>query len=90
MVTSFSEENGEDLLMDIQVAADALDNVPARLEMAGICDRMDIPLVHAASAAGTVRWPRSIPVSGRFRLFANFSGSKGIEEEIGNTSFTLR
>jgi molybdopterin/thiamine biosynthesis adenylyltransferase len=89
MVTSFSEENGEDLLMDIQVAADALDNVPARLELAGVCDRMDIPLVHGSVGGwyGTVatQYPGERTIQ---RLFANFSGSKGIEEELGNTSFT--
>jgi len=89
MVASFSEENGEDLLMDVQVVADALDNVPARLDLAGVCEQMDIPLVYGSVGGwyGTVatQYPGERTIQ---RLLAGCSGAKGIEKELGNTSFT--
>jgi molybdopterin/thiamine biosynthesis adenylyltransferase len=89
MVTAFSEENGEDLLLDVKVAADALDNIPARLALARFCDGMGVPLVHGSVGGwfGTVatQYPGENTIQ---RIYAGFTGQKGIEEELGNTSFT--
>ena len=44
----FREENAAQILAGHDAAADALDNVPARLLLAKHCRRLSIPLVHGA------------------------------------------
>ncbi len=89
MVTFFTEENGEDLLMDVQVVVDALDSIPARLELARVCDGMGIPLVHGSVAGwyGMVatQYPGERIVE---RLFSNASGTGVSVAGPVNTSFT--
>jgi len=50
MIASFTEDNGEDLLMDAHVAADALDNVPDRLMLQEAARRLGVPMIHGALA----------------------------------------
>jgi len=73
----FDCENGKRYLTGCQVVVDALDNIPVRLELAGTCREMQIPLVHGA-------------VEGWYgQLATQFPGDKVIEQiyahgETGN------
>jgi molybdopterin/thiamine biosynthesis adenylyltransferase len=48
--TAFCPENGRELLCGTTVVVDALDNIVTRLDLAGICRELGIPLVHGAIA----------------------------------------
>lgn len=50
---SLSRENGQELLAGANLAVDALDSIPARIELAGVCERLNIPLAHGS--VGVVR-----------------------------------
>jgi len=87
--TAFSPENGADLLAGCQVAVDALDSIQVRLELAQVCALLKIPLVHGAIAGWfghvTTLFPGDETLSAIYRAW---KGGKGIEETLGNPSFT--
>lgn len=86
---AFSQENGSELLDGAVLAIDAVDNIPARLELAEICSQLNIPLVHGAIAGWYGQVMTVSPGDGSMqKLYANWSGGKGIEASLGNPSFT--
>ena len=86
---AFTAKNGKELLQNVDLAADALDSVTSRLELAEICAERNIPLVHGAIAGwfGQVltQYPGEKALQ---RLYENRSHSIGAEQKLGNPAFT--
>lgn len=86
---SFSKENGIHLLKGANIVIDALDNIPARLELSRICRELAVPLIHGAIGG----WYGQIAVQtgdDEFlqEIYSGISHSHGVEKELGNPSFT--
>lgn len=86
---AFSPGNGSELLAACDLAVDALDNIAVRLELAETCRQLGIPLVHGAIAGWyghvTTQLPGDTVLQ---KMYASRSGEKGIEQQLGNPSFT--
>jgi molybdopterin/thiamine biosynthesis adenylyltransferase len=86
---AFSRDNGAKLFGGMDVVIDAVDSIPVRLELAEACDRLKIPLVHGAIAGWyghiTTAYPGEDSVA---KIYRHFKGGKGIEQTLGNPSFT--
>lgn len=71
------------------VVVDALDSVPVRRELAVACTGLGIPLVHGSIAGWfgqvTVQFPGESTLE---TLYSGFRGERGVEERLGNPSFT--
>jgi len=86
---AFSASNGPELLKSCGLAVDALDNIKVRLELAETCSDMDIPLVHGAIAGWYGHVTTLLPGDATLHeLYAHHCGNKGIEQHLGNPSFT--
>lgn len=87
--TAFSAENGADLLGGCHVAVDALDTIKVRLELADVCAGLNIPLVHGAIAGWfghvTTQHPGDETLQ---KIYRSWKSGKGIEQTLGNPSFT--
>lgn len=82
-------DNGVELLTGMDVVVDAIDNINGRLDLAQLCRRLDIPLVHGSIAGwfgqvGSIK-PGQPTMQ---KLYANRTAGKGIESTFGNPSFT--
>lgn len=86
---AFSPENGAELLAGCRLAVDALDTITVRLELAEVCTTQNIPLVHGAIAGWfghvTTQYPGDNSLQTIYRTPAS---GKGIEQALGNPSFT--
>ncbi len=85
----FAEENAEALLAGADCVIDAVDNVAARLLLEETCEKLQKPLVYGAIAGwygqvGTV-YPGERSLQ---KLYQHWQGGKGIEQQLGNPSFT--
>ena len=86
---AFSSGNGAELLSSCRLVVDALDNIAVRLELAETCARLGIPLVHGAIAGWYGHIATVLPGDATLRdLYACHGGEKGIEQQLGNPSFT--
>ena len=86
---AFDPERGPEMLAGIELVIDAVDNIPTRLELAEICSRLNIPLVHGAIAGWYAQVATIYPGDGTLqKLYANWTAGKGIESGLGNPSFT--
>jgi molybdopterin/thiamine biosynthesis adenylyltransferase len=86
---AFSFGNGPSLLASCALAVDALDNIAIRLELAETCSNMGIPMVHGAIAGWYGQVTTLLPGDATLQgLYANHCGGKGIEQHLGNPSFT--
>jgi molybdopterin/thiamine biosynthesis adenylyltransferase len=84
-----TRSNGNELLAGVDVVADAVDNVPTRMELAESCSTFGIPLVHGAIAGWYGHVTTIFPGEGTLqRLYSHWEGGKGIEAQLGNPSFT--
>jgi molybdopterin/thiamine biosynthesis adenylyltransferase len=85
----FSPENCAELLDGCQAVVDALDSIPVRLELASACSSLNIPLVHGAVAGWyghvTTLFPGDTTLK---QFYATTPSGKGIEQSLGNPSFT--
>lgn len=87
--TAFSPENGADLLAGCQLAVDALDSIPVRLELADVCTTLNIPLVHGAIAGWFGHVSTQFPGEDTLKtIYRSWKSGKGVEETLGNPSFT--
>ncbi|MCF8054008.1 MAG: ThiF family adenylyltransferase [Deltaproteobacteria bacterium] len=82
-------ENAVSLLADVDIVIDALDNFEARSCLLSFCSAKGVPIV-GGSIAG---WYGMIyhhisPPKNLLQIFTSLSGHKGIEEFLGNPSFT--
>jgi molybdopterin/thiamine biosynthesis adenylyltransferase len=81
--------NGRDLLDGADCVVDAVDNVTARLDLEAICSELSIPLVHGAIAGWYGHVATVYPGEGTLqKLYRHWTGGKGIEQQLGNPSFT--
>jgi molybdopterin/thiamine biosynthesis adenylyltransferase len=87
---AFTGRNGRGLIEKVAVVADALDSIPRRLELAEVCDKCDIPLVHGSVAGWygqvTTQFPGEYTLQ---KIYSRYSGERGIEKELGNLSFVV-
>jgi molybdopterin/thiamine biosynthesis adenylyltransferase len=84
-----SRANGRDLLADTNCVVDAVDNVTTRLDLDMICSELNIPLVHGAIAGWYGHVATVYPGEDSLRkIFRHWTGGKGIEQQLGNPSFT--
>lgn len=86
---AYAPENGEEILRGAQVVVDALDSIPVRLALAETCAVMGIPLVHGAIGGWygqvTTQFPGDDTIQ---RLYSRWVEGKGVEQQLGNPSFT--
>jgi molybdopterin/thiamine biosynthesis adenylyltransferase len=86
---AFSPENGADLLSGCRIAVDALDSIQVRLELAEVCNVLDIPLVHGAIAGWYGHVTTQFPGDDTLQtIYRAWKAGKGVEETLGNPSFT--
>ncbi|MCX8026604.1 MAG: HesA/MoeB/ThiF family protein [Thermodesulfovibrionales bacterium] len=84
----FNQSNCDEILKDVDVVADALDSIKTRLLLAKSCKRLGLPLVHGSIGGWygqvSVQYPEDD------NLISLFDGrdDKGIEQDLGNPSFT--
>jgi molybdopterin/thiamine biosynthesis adenylyltransferase len=87
--TAFSKSFGRDEIKGSRAAADALDSIPARLELAAICGELGIPLVHGSIAGWygqvAVQYPGEKIIE---TIFAGVHAARGVEARTGNPAFT--
>jgi len=86
---AFSAANGDELFSGVQLVVDALDSIPVRLELAEVCNRLNLPLVHGAIGGWyghlTTQFPGDKCIESVYR---NWTSGKGMEQQLGNPSFT--
>lgn len=86
---AFTTGNGTELLKGMNIGLDALDSIPTRLELAEICKKMNIPLVHGSIAGwygqAAVQFPGEDILG---KIYSRYKGKSGIETELGIPSFT--
>jgi len=81
--------NGAALLAGAAVVVDALDSIPVRRELAGVCGALGVPLVHGAIAGWYGHVATQFPGERTIeRLYASCTEGKGVEQELGNPAFT--
>ena len=86
---AFGQENSTELLKGVNVAADALDSIPVRLELAEACNEQSIPLVHGAIAGWSGHVAVQYPGENILQhLYAGKKTGHGVEKQLGNPSFT--
>ncbi len=86
---AFGPENGAALLGGSRVVVDALDSIPVRLQLAQACEGLAIPLVHGAIAGWYGQVATILPGERVLdRMYGGGGAGKGVEQEMGNPSFT--
>jgi molybdopterin/thiamine biosynthesis adenylyltransferase len=84
-----TQANGTDLLAGANCVVDAVDNVTTRLDLEALCSDLNIPLVHGAIAGWYGHVVTVYPGEGTLqKLYRHWQGGKGIEQQLGNPSFT--
>ena len=85
----FTRANGAELLAGADCVVDAVDNMTARLDLEAVCSDLKIPLVHGAIAGWYGHVATVYPGEGTLqKLYRHWTGGKGIEQQLGNPSFT--
>jgi molybdopterin/thiamine biosynthesis adenylyltransferase len=85
----FCKENGKALLSVTDVAVDALDNVTTRLELAGVCADLGIPMVHGSIAGWYGQVASQFPGETTLQtIYGRCADGVGVEKHLGNPSFT--
>ncbi len=87
---AFTGSNGRGLIEKVDVVADALDSIPRRLELAEVCEKCDIPLVHGSVGGWYGQVATQFP--GEYtlqKIYSRCSGEGGIEKDLGNLSFVV-
>lgn len=86
---SLSRENGAELLDQASLVVDALDSIPARIDLAEACGQLNIPLVHGSIAGWygqvTVQLPGDRTLQ---KLYEGCTTEKGVELELGCPPFS--
>ncbi|HEY6007507.1 MAG TPA: HesA/MoeB/ThiF family protein [Geobacteraceae bacterium] len=86
---AYAPANGEELLTGADVAVDALDSIPTRLALAETCAELDIPLVHGAIGGWYGQVATQFPGDDTIQqLYGRWTEGKGVEQQLGNPSFT--
>lgn len=85
----FTKDNGPEFLHAAHVAVDALDSVSVRMELAEVCETLNIPFVHGAIGGWYGQVLSQLPGEATLqKLYAGREAGTGIEKRLGNPSFT--
>ena len=82
------EENAHEILSGHDVVCDALDNLTTRLLVQKYADMLNIPLVYGAIAGWYGQVTTIFPGDNILGSIYQGGSNKGIEQELGNPSFT--
>jgi molybdopterin-synthase adenylyltransferase len=86
---AYAPANGRELLRNVHVVVDALDSIPTRLALAATCTELGIPLVHGAIGGWYGQVATQFPGDDTIqRLYGRWTEGKGVEQQLGNPSFT--
>jgi molybdopterin/thiamine biosynthesis adenylyltransferase len=86
---AYTPENGRELLSGVQVIVDALDSIPTRLALAKTCTDLGIPMVHGAIGGWYGQVATQFPGDDTVQqLYRRWVEGKGVEQKLGNPSFT--
>jgi molybdopterin-synthase adenylyltransferase len=86
---AYAPENGPLYLRGCHVIVDALDSIPTRLALASTCTELGIPMVHGAIGGWYGQVATQFPGDDTIqRLYSRWVSGKGVEQELGNPSFT--
>jgi molybdopterin/thiamine biosynthesis adenylyltransferase len=86
---SFSAANGAALFTGTQLVVDALDSIPVRLELADVCEALELPLVHGAIGGWYGHVATQFPGERTIQqVYCNWVEGKGVEQQLGNPAFT--
>jgi len=81
--------NGAALLAGCHCVVDAVDSVEARLEIAQVCRKRSLPLVHGAIGGWYGHVATVLPGDDSLqKIYRHWQGGKGVEAQLGNPSFT--
>lgn len=83
-----TEENCSEILKGHNVIVDALDSIRTRLVVQKYADELNIPLVHGAIAGWFGQVTTIFPGDKTLDLLYYNNDRKGLEEDLGNPSFT--
>jgi molybdopterin/thiamine biosynthesis adenylyltransferase len=87
---ALDRENGSGLLEGVRVAADALDRIPARLDLVRACRVRGIPLVHGSVGGWYGQVAVEFPGDGTLeKMYARCRGEQGIEKDLGTLAFVV-
>jgi molybdopterin/thiamine biosynthesis adenylyltransferase len=84
----FSENNGEEILRGHDVVIDAVDNIETRFIIQKIASKLNIPMVHGAIAGWYGQATTILPGDNTLDMVYPDKKVKGLENELGNPSFT--
>ncbi|WP_243372692.1 HesA/MoeB/ThiF family protein [Geotalea sp. SG265] len=86
---AYAPERAELFFRNVNVVVDALDSVATRLALADSCENLGIPLVHGAIGGWFGQIVTQFPGDGTIRqLYGRWVAGKGLEQRLGNPSFT--
>jgi molybdopterin/thiamine biosynthesis adenylyltransferase len=86
---AFGSTNGAELLSGVDVVVDAVDNIPVRLELAEVCAKLGLSMVHGAIAGWYGHVATVYPGDATLeKMYPRWNGEKGVESHLGNPSFT--
>ena len=86
---AYAPENGKELLQGAQVIVDALDSIQTRLALAQTCTELGIPMVHGAIGGWYGQVATQFPGDDTVqKLYRRWVEGKGVEQKLGNPSFT--
>jgi len=92
MVTAYEKELTEDnanaLLAKADLVIDAVDNIKTKLLIQDCCEVLEIPFVHSAIGGWYLQVISIFPKDRTLDKIYKDTETKGVEEELGNPSFT--
>jgi molybdopterin/thiamine biosynthesis adenylyltransferase len=81
-------KNGEEILQGHHLVIDALDNIPSRITVQNVAEKLSIPMVHGAIAGWYGQVTTIFPGDRTLNHIYPADSIKGIEQTLGNPSFT--
>lgn len=88
IMENFTKENGKEILRGHHVIVDALDNIPSRMLLQEFAETLNIPFVHGAIAGWYGQVSTILPGDQTLHKIYPQKNNKGIEQSLGNPSFT--
>jgi len=88
LVCRVTSENAEEILGGHDIVIDALDNIQSRLVLEEACQALGIPLIHGAIGGWYGQVALVMPGKPLLNKLYGGGEDKGLEEEMGNPSFT--
>ncbi len=85
----FKPGNGVEILKGSSLVVDGLDTIQDRLQLAAVCEILQIPLVHGSIAGWYGQVCTQLPGENTIqKIYAKATKNRGIESDIGNLPFT--